>query len=112
MPRQQPSSPKKKRKQLDFEDWYEIAKKYYEEHGDLLVPRIYEDEEGHKLGRWIERLRAFYNGNPKIKVALTQTGMIIRRWKTSTATGMTQTMCNAGMSSRTRRSCSQRQLTI
>lgn len=49
MPRQQPSSPKKKRKQLDFEDWYEIAKKYYEEHGDLLVPRIYEDEEGHKI---------------------------------------------------------------
>lgn len=28
-----------------------------------------------KLGRWIERLRAFYNGNPKIKVALTQTGI-------------------------------------
>lgn len=77
MPRQQPSSPKKKRKQLDFEDWYEIAKKYYEEHGDLLVPRIYEDEEGHKLGRWIERLRAFYNGNPKIKVALTQTGIVM-----------------------------------
>lgn len=66
---------KTKRKQLSFEDWYEIAKKYYEEHGDLLVPRIYEDEEGHKLGRWIERLRAFYNGNPKIKVALTQTGI-------------------------------------
>lgn len=64
---------KTKRKQLDFEDWYEIAKKYYEEHGDLLVPRVYEDAEGHKLGRWIERLRAFYNGNPKIKVALTQT---------------------------------------
>lgn len=37
--------------------------------------------------------------------------MIIRLWKTSTATGMTQTMCNAGMSSRTRRSCSERQLT-
>lgn len=77
MPRQQPSSPKKKRKQLGFEDWYEIAKKYYEEHGDLLVPRIYEDEEGHKLGRWIERLRAFHNGNPKIKVALTQTGIVM-----------------------------------
>lgn len=38
---------KTKRKQLSFEDWYEIAKKYYEEHGDLLVPRIYEDEERH-----------------------------------------------------------------
>lgn len=48
MPRQQPSSPKKKRKQLDFEDWYAIAKNYYDEHGDLLVPRIYEDAEGHK----------------------------------------------------------------
>lgn len=68
---------KTKRKQLGFEDWYEIAKKYYEEHGDLLVPRIYEDEKGHKLGRWIERLRAFYNGNPKIKVALTQTGIVM-----------------------------------
>ena len=68
---------KSKRKYLDFEDWYEIAKKYYEEHGDLLVPRIYEDEEGHKLGRWIERLRAFYNGKPSVKVALTQTGIVM-----------------------------------
>ena len=34
---------KSKRKRLDFEDWYEIAKKYYEEHGDLLVPHSYVD---------------------------------------------------------------------
>lgn len=66
---------KKKRKLLDFEDWYAIAKKYYEEHGDLLVPHSYEDGEGHKLGRWIERLRAFYNGNPKVQMAITQTGI-------------------------------------
>lgn len=66
---------KQKRRVLDFEDWYAIAKKYYEEHGDLLVPRSYEDVEGHKLGRWIERLRAFYNGNPKVRMAITQTGI-------------------------------------
>lgn len=77
MPRKKSTSTTKRRQQLSFEDWYEIAKKYYEEHGDLLVPRIYEDEEGHKLGRWIERLRAVYNGNPKIKVALTQTGIVM-----------------------------------
>ena len=77
MPRKKSTSTTKRRQQLSFEDWYEIAKKYYEEHGDLLVPRIYEDEEGHKLGRWIERLRAVYNGNPKIKVVLTQTGIMM-----------------------------------
>lgn len=73
MPRKKSTSTTKRRQQLGFGDWYEIAKKYYEEYGDLLVPRIYEDEEGHKLGRWIERLRAFYNGKPSVKVALTQT---------------------------------------
>ena len=76
MPRRKETDPtKKKRKVLDFEDWYAIAKKYYDEHGDLLVPRSYADEEGHKLGRWIERIRAFYNGNPNVKVAMTQTGI-------------------------------------
>lgn len=65
----------KKRRTLDFEEWYTIAKAYYEEHGDLLVPRSYEDAKGHKLGRWIERLRAFYNGSSKVKVTLTTTGI-------------------------------------
>lgn len=73
--REQTDHTQKKRKQLDFEDWYAIAKKYYDEHGNLRVPRNYEDAEGHKLGRWIERLRAFYNGNPKVQMAITQTGI-------------------------------------
>lgn len=47
MPRKKSTSTTKRRQQLGFGDWYEIAKKYYEEYGDLLVPRIYEDEEGH-----------------------------------------------------------------
>lgn len=64
--------PKTKRKQLSFDEWYAIAKQYYEEHGDLLVPRNYEDAEGHKLGRWIERQRAFYNGSPNVTISVTQ----------------------------------------
>lgn len=54
----------KKRKLLYFDDWYEIAKKYYDEHGDLLVPTNYVDSEGHTLGRWIANTRACYK-DPK-----------------------------------------------
>lgn len=47
----------------DWYDWLETAKAYRREHGDLLVPSRYETAEGYKLGRWIERQRALYNGN-------------------------------------------------
>lgn len=67
--------PPRSRKQLDFEEWYAIAKQYYDEHGNLLVPRSYEDTEGHKLGRWIERMRAVYNGKEKVSSVLTTTGI-------------------------------------
>lgn len=74
--KKQQQSTKKKQTTLDFEDWFAIAQKYYNEHGDLIVPRNYVDEEGHKLGRWIERMRAFYNG--KIPSAsLTTTGILM-----------------------------------
>lgn len=63
---------KKPRVQLTFDEWYAIAEAYYAEHGNLLVPSRYEDAAGHKLGRWIERMRAFYNGNPNIKICVTQ----------------------------------------
>ena len=77
MPKRKETDPtQKKRKLLDFEDWYAIAKKYYDEHGDLLVPRNYEDGKGHKLGRWIERMRAFYNGKTT-SAALTTTGILM-----------------------------------
>lgn len=43
----------------------------------------------------------------EVKHLLVQSGYYDNQaQETSTATGMTQTMCNAGMSSRTRRSCS------
>ena len=43
-----------------WEHWFCLAEKYYDEHGDLLVPRTYSTEQGEKLGRWIERQRMNY----------------------------------------------------
>lgn len=45
-----------------WEDWYEVAKKYYMANGNLLIEHHYTTEEGYKLGRWIERQRGIYNG--------------------------------------------------
>lgn len=36
---------------------YLEAKKYFDEHGDLVVPATYETESGHSLGRWIRTQR-------------------------------------------------------
>lgn len=36
---------------------YEAAKRYYEAHGDLLVPANYKNEEGFALGIWLANLR-------------------------------------------------------
>lgn len=55
---------KKKRvyRKLSWDGWYALARDYYEEHGDLLVPSNYKTINGYRLGRWIERQRAMYNG--------------------------------------------------
>lgn len=57
---------------------YELAKKYYEENGNLLIPDKYEIEEI-KLGRWIATQRNSYKENtlPKEKISLLEKiGMI------------------------------------
>lgn len=53
-----------------WDDWYKLAKKYYEHHGDLIVPHRYKtkdgialDEDGIKLGGWIHTLRCDYSNN-------------------------------------------------
>ncbi len=51
---------------------YELAKKYYEEHGNLLIPTTYvwKDEEGNevKLGNWINTQRQAYKGKNNNKL--------------------------------------------
>lgn len=77
---------------MDWEDWYLLAARYYEEHRDLLVPRDYICPAGEKLGRWIERQRAKYNRVPSVVGNLdgvqinylNQIGMV---WKLETRRG-------------------------
>ena len=73
------------------EEWnkkYELAKKYYEHHGDLEIPQRFKttngyeyDENGIKLGGWICTQRSAYNGQGKYKITedqiklLSQIGM-------------------------------------
>lgn len=57
----------KKRRLLSWDEWYRLASEYRDEHGDLLVPKDYVCPAGQKLGRWIERQRAKYNGVPSVR---------------------------------------------
>ena len=53
------ASPKK-----PWEEWYELAVEYHNEHGDLLVPTSYKTKSGEKLGQWITTTRqAYKNGD-------------------------------------------------
>ena len=56
-----------------WEKWYADAKDYYREHGDLLVPANYVTDEGEKLGKWLHRQRAKYNGASYVKGCLSDT---------------------------------------
>lgn len=47
---------------LDWEQWLSFAAEYYSTYGNLLVERNYISVGGYRLGRWIERQRAMYNG--------------------------------------------------
>ena len=42
--------------------FYELAKDYYNENGNLLIPAKYVTESGMKLGRWIQNQRQAYKG--------------------------------------------------
>lgn len=55
-----------------WNDWYEIAKQYYVQNGNLDVPAEYRDENGNRLGRWIQHQRAKYRGTDSHKCELTE----------------------------------------
>ncbi|MBQ9686699.1 MAG: Helicase associated domain protein [Oscillospiraceae bacterium] len=42
-----------------WERFYTAARRYYERHGDLLINRLYETDEGLKLGRWLANQRNY-----------------------------------------------------
>lgn len=57
---------KRRYRRLPWEEWYELARRYYRENGDLLIPEDYESKEGYKLGRWIERQRMNCRKRPEL----------------------------------------------
>lgn len=66
---------------MTWEQWYQLAKEYYENYHDLRVPGRYQTSQGVELGRWIERQRTAYHGSGKYTIdkhqiyALEQIGM-------------------------------------
>ena len=76
------------RKQIENLKWnekYELAKKYYEEHGDLIIPASYEcvDEEGNivKLGIWLITQRYLYKNNQLSEERIEKLNNLNMIWK-------------------------------
>ena len=62
-----------------WDNAYAFAKRYFEEHGDLLVPSAYKTETGFSLGQWVQNQRkAFSKGtiDEARKKLLNQIGMV------------------------------------
>ena len=49
-----------------WEQMFEMAKRYYEENGDLLPPEGYRTEEGYRLGQWVITQRASYRDHSSL----------------------------------------------
>ena len=49
-------------KELTWQKYYEAAKAYYNDNGNLNVPRYYVTQEGLKLGVWISTQRSYKSG--------------------------------------------------
>lgn len=48
---------------IEWEEYYQAAVRYREEHGDLLVPQRYVTEDGKCLGRWLTTQRRIHSGS-------------------------------------------------
>lgn len=55
-----------------WNDNFLLAKQYYAEHGDLLVPYYYKTEDGFPLGLWISRHRVAAKKNAQTHIVLTE----------------------------------------
>lgn len=74
-----------------WENHFESCRRYYEEHGNLEIPRSYTEEDGFRLGTWLWRVRT---GKYKLKITgengnqyerLSSIGMV---WKEDTVADM------------------------
>lgn len=68
---------KKKDKANDyFCMMYELAKEYYENNDNLLVPVQYVTDDGKKLGRFIDNMRKAYSGTKGYSITIDQIRML------------------------------------
>lgn len=78
----------------EFEDsWeqkFELAKKYYEEHGNLDIPAAYKTEEGICLGTWYRGVRNQYNSNTLTEERRKKLETIGVRWESVLARNWAQ----------------------
>ncbi len=56
-------------KKFEWETWYYILKKFYDEHGNIDVPQRYITDDGLKLGVWLRDQRRAYMGNGTRKIS-------------------------------------------
>ena len=66
-----------------WQQMYELAKKYYEHYGNLLIPTAFKtingityDENGKKLGHWLSKQRQMRVSNSEHEILLIQIGMV------------------------------------
>lgn len=48
---------------IDWEEYFQAAEGYRQQHGDLLIPQRYVTEDGKCLGAWLSSQRAIHNGS-------------------------------------------------
>lgn len=54
---------------LMWDDYFVLAKKYFEKNGNLLIPQKYITDSGIKLGHWIHSQRRAYNGTSELTIS-------------------------------------------
>lgn len=57
---------------IDWEEYYQAAEAYRQEHGDLLVPQRHMTETGQRLGAWLATQRCIRNGTKPGKLTQAQ----------------------------------------
>lgn len=59
-----------------WDQYYASACRYYEQYGNLMVPKRYADEDGLCLGTWIQRQRLLYKGAQSVKLTQEQVELL------------------------------------
>lgn len=57
---------------IDWEEYYQAAKQYWQEHHHLQIPQRYVTSDGKCLGVWLNRQRKIYNGSVPGKLTVAQ----------------------------------------